>query len=216
MTQRVRKSWSRLGNRTQHRSPPGPSLGPTLPAIPVSPPTCLNTFVSATPPRPRPPPQRRARWAGQDTMPLVLRVLGTQAMQVGPVAVEAPRVKAALLRQVPVRVFHQRGDLGLQVELGPQERRGRAVGEGHARRSGPRWLAGLSRLDQAMDCPWLPSRMPPRTLGPPCPAQAPGQARLPASGGLSKVHNNSRSIEGATLPGIRRLGVRLLLWPHRG
>ena len=59
-TQRVRKSWSRLGNRAQHSSPPGPSLGPTLPAIPVSPPTCLNTFVSVTPPCPLPPPQHRA------------------------------------------------------------------------------------------------------------------------------------------------------------
>ena len=149
-------------------------------------------------------------------MPLVLRVLGTQAMQVGPVAAEAPRVKAALLRQVPIRVFHQRGDLGLEVELGSQERRGRAVGEGCAWQSGPWWLAGLSRLDQAVDCPWLPSRMSPRTSVPPCPAQAPGQARLLASRGLSEVHNNSCSIEGATLPGIRSLGVRLFLWPHWG
>lgn len=46
--------------------------------------------------------------------------------------------------------------------------------------------------------------------------QAPGQARLLASRGLSKVQNNSHSKEGATPPGIRRLGVRLFLWPHRG
>lgn len=85
--------------------------------------------------------------AGGDTVPLVLRVLGTQATQVGLVAVETPWVKASLLRQVPIRVFHQRGDLGLEVELGPQERRGRAVGEGSTWQSGPRWLAG------AVDCP---------------------------------------------------------------
>lgn len=86
-------------------------------------------------------------------MPLVLRVLGTQASQVGAVAVEAPWVKASLLRRVPIRVFHQRGDLGLEAELGPQERSGRAVGEGSTQQSGPWWLAGLSWMDQAVDCP---------------------------------------------------------------
>lgn len=68
--------------------------------------------------------------AGKDTVPLVLWVLGAQAGQVGLVAVEAPRVKAPPLSLVPVGIFHQRGDLGVEVELGPQERCGWAAGEG--------------------------------------------------------------------------------------
>ena len=127
---------------------------PTLPDIPVSPRPCLNMVVSVTPPCPYLPHSSvHGGRAGGDTVPLVLRVLGTQATQVGLVAVETPRVKASLLRQLPIRVFHQRGDLGLKVELGPQERCGRAVGEGSTWQSGPRWLAGLSWLDQAVDCP---------------------------------------------------------------
>lgn len=72
--------------------------------------------------------------------------------------------------------------------------------------------------------PWtVPDYPPGCPPGPPCPLphsgprpQAPGQARLLATRGLSKVQNNSHSKEGATPPGIRRLGFRLFLWPHRG
>lgn len=77
---------------------------------------------------------------GKDTVPLVLGVLGAQAAQVGLVAVQAPGVKASLLGLAPVGISQQRGDLGLEVELGPQERRGRAVGEGSTCSQGPPWL----------------------------------------------------------------------------
>lgn len=66
----------------------------------------------------------------KDTVPLVLWVLGAQAGQVGLMALQAPRVKAPPLRLVPFSIFHQRGDLGIELELGPQERRGRAMGDG--------------------------------------------------------------------------------------
>lgn len=65
-------------------------------------------------------------------MQLVLGVLSTQAGQVGLVAMQAPGVKAAALclGLVLLSIFHQRQDLAAEAELRPQERLGRAVGEG--------------------------------------------------------------------------------------
>lgn len=68
-------------------------------------------------------------------MPLVLWVLGAQAGQVGLVALQAPRVEAHPLRLVPIGILHQGGDLGIEVELRPLERCGRAeVREAHGSR----------------------------------------------------------------------------------
>ena len=77
------------------------------------------------------------RVMGKHTVPLVFRVLSAQAAQVGLVAVQAPRVKASPLCLVPFHILHQGGDVGLEVELGPQERCGWAAGEGSTRQSGP-------------------------------------------------------------------------------
>lgn len=63
-------------------------------------------------------------------MLLVLWVLGAEAGQVGLVAVQTPRVQAPPRGLVPVSIFHQEGDVGAEVELGPQEGSGRAVAEG--------------------------------------------------------------------------------------
>lgn len=46
----------------------------------------------------------------------------------GLVAAQTPRVKAPPLRLVPVSICHQGGDVGAEVELGPQERGGWAAG----------------------------------------------------------------------------------------
>lgn len=78
-------------------------------------------------------------------MPLVLWVLGAQTGQVGLVALQSPRVKAPPLGLVPFSVFHECGDWGIEMELGPQERRGRAVGEGSTRQSEQPWLAAVAR-----------------------------------------------------------------------
>lgn len=61
---------------------------------------------------------------------LVLWVLGAEAGQVGLVAVQTPRVEAPPLGLVPVSILHQEGDVGAEVELGPQERSGWAAAEG--------------------------------------------------------------------------------------
>ena len=66
------------------------------------------------------------------------------------------------------------------------------------------WTRPWTAPDYPPGCPPGPWCLPA-----PLRPQAPGQARLPASLGLSKVQNKSHSIEGATPPGIRRLGVRL-------
>ena len=50
-------------------------------------------------------------------MQLVLRVLSAQAGQVGQVALQTPRVKAPPLGLVSVSIFHQRGHVGVEVEL---------------------------------------------------------------------------------------------------
>lgn len=62
-------------------------------------------------------------------MSLVLRVLGAEAGHVGLVAMQTPRVKAALLGLVPGSISHQGGHRGAEVELGPQESCGWAAGE---------------------------------------------------------------------------------------
>lgn len=48
----------------------------------------------------------------------------------GLVAVQAPRVEAPPLNLVSISILHQRGYLGVEVELGPQERLGGAAGVG--------------------------------------------------------------------------------------
>lgn len=63
-------------------------------------------------------------------MLLVLWVLGAEAGQVGLVAVQTPWVQAPPRGLVPVSIFHQEGDVGAEVELGPQEGSGRAAAEG--------------------------------------------------------------------------------------
>lgn len=77
-------------------------------------------------------------------MPLVLRVLGAQAGQVGLVALQSPWVKAPPLSLVPFSVFHDCGDWGIEMELGPQERRGGSVGEGSTRQSEQPWPAAVA------------------------------------------------------------------------
>lgn len=154
-------------------SPHPPLPWPRVSVSPSRPCACL----SLSPPFRPPTLSQVARSAGKDTVPLVLWVLGAEAAQVGLVALQAPRVKAPPLGLVPFSVFHQGGDWGVEVELGPQERGRAAEREAHdsqcsrGQRAGGRCPSlgrGSPGLGSDTDCPWLLSTMPagPRSARP--------------------------------------------------
>lgn len=134
---------------------------------------------------------------------LVLWVLGAEAGQVGLVAVQTPRVRAPPLGLIPVSIFHQEGDVGAEVELGLQERSGRAASEGAQDSQGP--ARGLERgppgRDSDPDGPWLLSRT---RRGLRCPSCPPPSQHLgwPAAASLW------RGCKGTCLPSDGLTGGR--------
>lgn len=190
-------------------------MRPTLPDIPVSPRPCLSTVVSVTPPLPLPPPQQRAWWAGGRAGIRCRLFSGYSAhrrlrwawWQWRPHGLKLPfSVRFPFASSTSEGTWALRWSSDLRSGVAGLWARG-----AHGSQDLGGWQGPWTAPDYPPGCPPGPWCLPV-----PLRPQAPGQARLPASLGLSRVQNKSHSIAGATLPGIRRLGVRLFLWPHRG